>query len=58
MAMKAKWYHIVTLKMRVRNSSSCSSDRVVKKSPAYVNRVGSAPVTDTSVLPCEREDDA
>jgi hypothetical protein len=56
--MKAKWYHIVTLKMRVRNSSSCSSDRVVKKSPAYVNRVGSAPATDTSVLPCEREDDA
>ena len=29
--MNAKWYHIVTLKIRVRNSSSCSSERVVKK---------------------------
>jgi len=37
----------VTLNIRVRNSSSCSSDRVVKKSPAYVNRVGSGPVTAT-----------
>ena len=33
-AMKAKWYHIVTLKMRVRKSSNCRSDSVVRKSPA------------------------
>ena len=32
-AMKAKWYHIVTLKMRVRNSSNCRTESVVKKSP-------------------------
>ncbi len=33
MAMKAKWYHIVTLKILVRNSSSCNSERVVKNRP-------------------------
>jgi hypothetical protein len=32
--MNAKWYHIVTLKILVRNSSNCSSDSVVKKRPA------------------------
>src|SRR5215467_5518763 len=46
-AMNAKWYHIVTLKILVRNSSSCKSDRVVKKSPAYVNFVGSELEDDT-----------
>ena len=33
-AMNAKWYHIVTLKIRVRNSSSCNNERVVKNKPA------------------------
>ena len=32
-AMKAKWYHMVTLKILVRNSSSCNSERVVKNRP-------------------------
>ena len=41
-AMNAKWYHIVTLKIRVRNSSSCKSERVVRNRPTYVKRVGSA----------------
>src|SRR5262249_49687125 len=39
-AMKAKWYHIVTLNIRVRNSSSCRSDSVVRKRPTYVERLG------------------
>src|SRR5439155_4935387 len=33
MAMNAKWYHIVTLKIRVKNSSSCKRESVVKKRP-------------------------
>src|SRR5262249_26327225 len=40
MAMKAKWYHIVTLKMRVRNNSSWSNDNVVRNRPIYVEGVG------------------
>jgi hypothetical protein len=47
MAMNAKWYHIVTLKIRVRNNSSCKRERVVKNRPMYVYRVGSALDDDT-----------
>src|SRR5206468_10670762 len=49
MAMNAKWYHIVTLKIRVRNSSSCSSDNVVRKRPTYVDALGFLKSRDSSV---------
>src|SRR5215470_15965118 len=38
---------MVTLKICVRNNSSCKSERVVRKSPAYVNFVGSELENDT-----------
>ena len=34
MATKAKWYHMVTLKMRVSTSSYISVERVTRNSPA------------------------
>jgi hypothetical protein len=36
MATKAKWYHIVTLKMRVSRTSYIRVERVMRKSPTYV----------------------
>jgi hypothetical protein len=36
-AKKAKWYHIVTEKIRVRDISSMSKDKVVKNIPKYTD---------------------
>jgi hypothetical protein len=36
MAMKAKWYHMVTLKMRVSRISSISVDKVTMNNPPYI----------------------
>jgi hypothetical protein len=37
---KAKWYHIVTLKIRVSAISYMSVDNVTRNRPAYVVTVG------------------
>ena len=44
MAMNAKWYHIVTLKMRVRTISYITVASATKNSPRYVEAVGSRSV--------------
>jgi hypothetical protein len=47
MATKAKWYHIVTLKIRVRTISYANVDSVTTKRPAYVSgRVRSPTIGD------------
>ena len=43
-ATNAKWYHIVTLKMRVRTISYITVASATKNSPRYVEAVGSRSV--------------
>lgn len=43
-ATNAKWYHMVTLKMRVRTISYITVASATKKSPRYVVAVGSRSV--------------
>jgi hypothetical protein len=38
MAMKAKWYHIVTLKIRVKRISNISAAMVTRNRPKMVKR--------------------
>ena len=49
-ATKAKWYHMVTLKMRVRSTSYISVERATNASPKAVRRVA-AGGTDTISAP-------
>jgi hypothetical protein len=51
-ATKAKWYHIVTLKMRVNRISYMRVERVTRKRPAKVPRLarGGARVVLSGVL--------
>ena len=39
MATNAKWYHMVTLKMRVKRTSYISVERATKASPKAVRRL-------------------
>ena len=49
-ATKAKWYHIVTLKIRVRRISYISVESATKASPKAVRRLAAG---ETDIITCQ-----